>query len=124
MSPQRRNLLHRLIFISGLTAVCALAADATELQGVVVDWNCVKPMVRYGREKALRNNRGCSLMKNYDRAAYGLITDAKKFYRLEDPGNAKVKELLKNTPDKDNLKVVVNGDIVGETLKVGTISFL
>ncbi len=95
-----------------------------DIQGVVADWNCVKPMVRNGREKALKDNRSCSLMKNYSRSAYGLITDDKKFYRLDDAGIARVKELLKNTPDKDNLKVIITGDVEGGLLKVSNISLL
>jgi hypothetical protein len=99
--------------------------DAAQLQGVVVDWACVKPMVRDGRENVLRNNRNCSLMKNnYNRGAYGLITEDKQYYRLEDPGNIKIKQLLKDTPDKDNLRVVVSGDVQGGIIKVLTISEL
>ena len=30
---------------------------AAEMQGVVSDWNCVKAMVRNGRENTLRNDR-------------------------------------------------------------------
>jgi hypothetical protein len=98
--------------------------SAAEMQGVIADWNCVQPMVRDGRAKTLKNNRSCSLMKNYDRAAYGLITDDKKFYRLDDPGNNKIRQLLKDTPDKDNLKVVVTGDIQDGAIKVVNVSEL
>lgn len=94
------------------------------MQGVVVDWNCVKPMVRDGRANTLKNNRSCSMMKNYNRAAYGLITDDKKYFKLEGPGNVKIHQLLKDTPDKDNLKVVVTGDIKGDSIKVVNISEL
>lgn len=81
-------------------------------------------MVKNGREQTFKNKPNCSMMKNYNRAAYGLITQDKNFYRLEDPGNAKVRQLLKDTPDKDNLKVVVRGEIHGGTIKVDTISEL
>ena len=63
-------------------------------------------------------------MKNFKRAAYGLITDDKKFYRLDDPGNQHILELLANTPDKDNLKVVVSGYIQRNTIKVSNITML
>ena len=109
-------------------AVCVLLgtalAPAAELQGVVVDWNCVKAMVRDGRAKVFKQNRSCSLMKNYNRQAYGLITDENKFYKLDDPGNPHVLELLKNTPAKDNLKVVVTGDVQGNSIKVSEMSIL
>ncbi len=100
-----------------------MAAD--EIQGVVADWECVKPMVRNGREKTLRDNRSCSMVKNsYQRSAYGLITDDKKFYRLEDNGNTKVLQLLKDTRDRDNLHVIVTGDVEGNTIKIVNISEL
>ena len=108
----------------GLVLAAATLCRATEIQGVVADWNCTENMVRMGREKTLRQNRRCSLMKNFKRTAYGLITDDKKFYRLDGAGNQHIIELLANTPDKDNLKVVVSGDIQGNTIKVSNITML
>lgn len=110
-----------LIFVS-LLAACSL--PAADLQGVIADWNCTQDMVRNGRAKVLKQNRNCSMMKNYDRAAYGLITADKKFYRLDDNGNKLARQLLANTPDKDNLKVIVNGDLEGDTVKVANMSEL
>ncbi len=104
----------------GLSAICS----GVELQGLVVDWSCAKQMVQDGREKTFRNNRRCSLMKNYQRPAYGLITDDNKFYKLDDPGNQHILQLLKNTPDKDDLKVVVTGDVDGDTVRVANITML
>lgn len=116
--------MHRTVFISCLFLAAASLMSAAEMQGVVADWNCVRPMVRDGRANTLKNKRSCSLMKNYDRPAYGLITEDKKFYKLDDPGNDKVRQLLKDTPDKDNLKVVVTGDIQDGVIKVANISEL
>lgn len=99
-------------------------SQAAEIQGVIADWNCVKRMVKDGREKTLQHDHACSLVKNYKRNDYGLITDEKKFYRLEDPGNQHVIELLGNSHDKDNLRVLVRGDLEGNTLKVNNISIL
>lgn len=52
------------------------------------------------------------------------MTDDQKFYRFDDAGNKKAVELLKNIPDKDNLKVIISGDIDGDTIKVGRMSLL
>ena len=112
-----------LCYVCLMLGFAGLAA-AADIQGVVADWNCVKPMIKNGRESTLKQNRNCSMMKNYNRSAYGLITLEKKFYRLEDPGNAKIHQLLKGTQDKDNLKVIVTGDIQGDTIKVINISEL
>ncbi len=102
----------------------AVTLPAAEIQGVIADWNCTKAMVRNGREKTLERNRSCSLMKNYDRAAYGLITGDNKFYQLDEEGNKKARLLLKDTPGKDNLKVVVTGEIQGNTIKVSDMTLL
>ena len=110
-----------LVFLSVLAAVSLSAAD---VQGVIADWNCTQDMVRDGRQKVLKQNRNCSLMKNYNRAAYGLITQDQKYYRLDDNGNKLARELLANSPDKDNLKVIVSGDIDGDTIKVTNMSEL
>lgn len=104
---------------------CGLESlQAADIQGLIVDWNCAKPMVKNGPEKTLKQNKKCSLMKNYKRQAYGLITDDEKFYKLQDPGNRHVLELLKNTPTKDDLRVIVHGDLQGNTITVNDMSIL
>ncbi len=112
--------------LSGLPLAIALtcASQAAEIQGVVADWNCTKGMVRNGREQTLQHKHGCSLAKNFRRRAYGLITEDKKYYRLEDPGNQHILQLLGGSPDKDNLKVIVRGDVQGDAIKVSNISIL
>ncbi|MBV9762939.1 MAG: hypothetical protein JO340_20430 [Acidobacteriaceae bacterium] len=110
------------LMVATLLPACILSA--IDLQGVIADWNCTQDMVRNGRSKVLKQNRNCSLVKNYNRGAYGLITMDKKFYRLDDNGNKLARELLANTPDKDNLKVIVSGDIDGDTIKVINMSEL
>lgn len=117
-------IMRRILAMGGLILLLSCVSAAAEIQGVVADWNCTEGMVRDGREKVLEQNRGCSLMKNFKRSAYGLITADKNFYRLEDPGNRHILQLLRNTPDKDNLKVVVRGDVQGNTMKVTNISIL
>lgn len=114
----------KTIWLLCLVAGSAVQMSAADVQGVIADWNCVQPMIQQGREKTLKNKRSCSLVKNYNREAYGLITDDKKYYRLDDPGNARIRQMLKDSSDKDNLHVVISGELEGETLKVGNISLL
>jgi hypothetical protein len=97
---------------------------ATELQGVLTDWNCTQDMVRQGREKVLKNRAACRLDNNPQRAAYGLITDSKKFYKIDPKNNDRVLQILNDSPSKDNLKVVINGDVQGDTVTIKTISLL
>ena len=99
-------------------------ANAADIQGVITDWNCTEKMVRDGRENVLRQDGSCSLVKNSNRSAYGLITDEKKFYKLDVAGNKQARELLNNSHDKNNLKVIARGELDGNTIKVETMSIL
>jgi hypothetical protein len=108
--------------------LCLLAATmplgAAEIQGYLADWNCVKDIVKNGEEKTFQKRKSCSLQENYNRPAYGLITDDKKFYRLDDAGNKHALELLPKSPKRDTLHVVVTGDVTGNLIKVAEMSLL
>ena len=95
-----------------------------DVQGVVIDRNCAQDVLKNGRKVILNRKRDCSLMRNYKRAGYGVLTDDHKFFSFDDAGNKKAVRLLENTPDKDNLKVIVSGQIDGGMIKVATMSML
>lgn len=116
--------MNRLLSLTSLVLLLAGMSSAAELQGVITDWNCTQDMVRHGREKVLQQRHSCSLADNIQRSVYGLITDDKKFYRIDPDGNARVVQMLKDTPDKNTLKVVISGDLQGNTIKINTISEL
>jgi hypothetical protein len=112
-----------LLGVIPLAFLCS-AARAAELQGLLSDWKCTEKMVKEGRSKTLKRDASCSLVKNPGRSEYGLITEEKKFYRLDKAGNDQARELLGNSHDKDNLRVVVRGDLDGNTVKVQSMSIL
>ena len=110
------------------TLFCLLATGlplgAAEIQGYLADWNCVKDIVKNGEEQTFQKRKACSLQQNYSRPAYGLITDDKKFYRLDAAGNKHALELLPKSPKRDTLHVVVTGEITGNLIKVTEMSLL
>jgi hypothetical protein len=116
--------MRKLLSLAGLALLLTGISCAAELQGVITDWNCTENMVRNGRAQVLKQNRSCSLVKNWRRAAYGLITDGKQFYKIDPQSNDRVIQLLSDSPDKDNLRVVISGDLEGNTIKINTISIL
>jgi hypothetical protein len=116
--------MRKLLSLAGLALLLTGISCAAELQGVITDWNCTENMVRNGRAQVLKQNRGCSLVKNWRRAVYGLITDGKQFYKIDPQSNDRVIQLLSDSPDKDNLRVVISGDLEGNTIKINTISIL
>lgn len=111
-----------------LAGLCLLAAamplGAAEIQGYLADWNCVQKIVKNGAEQTYKNDKTCSLRDNYNRQAYGLITEDKKFYRLDAVGNKHARELLPKAPSRDRLFVVITGDIQGNYIKVTDMSVL
>ncbi len=107
-----------------LLIISASLLPAADVQGVVIDRNCAQDILKHGRAIVLKRRHDCSLMKNYLRPAYGIITDGHKFLSFDDAGNKKAVRLLENTPDKDNLKVIISGEIDGDTIKVATMSIL
>ncbi len=116
--------MHKLLSITWLAFLLAGISCGAELQGVLTDWNCTRDMVRQGRERVLKKRQSCSLAKDFRRSAYGLITDDKKFYMIDPKDNSRVITVLSDSPNKDNLKVVISGDLQGNTLKINTISIL
>jgi hypothetical protein len=113
---------------SMIAAIFLLAAGlplgAAEIQGYLADWRCVKKIVKNGAEQTFKNDKSCMLQDNYKRRAYGLITDGKKYYRLDAAGNQHALELLPKSPSRNNLHVIVTGDIDGGLLKVKDMSIL
>jgi hypothetical protein len=106
------------------TLALGLPLSAAQIQGYLADWNCVKDIVKNGEEQTFQHRKSCSLQDNYKRSAYGLITDDKKFYRLDTAGNKHALELLPKSPKRDTLHVVVTGDVDGDVLKVTEMSLL
>jgi hypothetical protein len=111
-----------------LTLFCFLAATlplrAAQVQGYLADWNCVKQIVKNGAEQTFKKNKSCSLQQNYKRRAYGIITDDKKFYRLDAAGNEHALKLLPMSPSRNTLHVIVTGDVSGNLIKVTEMSIL
>jgi hypothetical protein len=108
----------------GLASLLSAAPQAQDFQGMIADWNCTQTMVRDGREKTLQHDRNCSLATKYDRSAYGLITDGKKYYKLDDNGRRLALKVLKGSQVRDGLRVIVHGELSGDTIKVETMSLL
>lgn len=96
----------------------AASTAAAELQGVLVAWDCAQRMAQNGRQKTLKQEHSCSLAAKYDRAAYGLITGDNAYYRLDGDGTKLARTLLKDSPGKDNLFVIVRGTVEGNAIDV------
>lgn len=117
-------MITRAAALAFACVVATAGANGAELQGILADWTCVKPMVKNGRAKVLKQDAHCSLTPQYSRSAYGLILDDKRYYKLDDAGRAWALRLLKDTSNKDSLHVIVTGEVAGDTIHVTNMSEL
>ncbi len=106
-----------VIVLLGMSALPALAM--TKYHDVpVVDVSCSK--------KAAANpdahTRDCALA--CAKSGFGIVTKDQQFLKFDAAGNAKIAEALKASSKKDHLRVNVDGDVQGDTLKVTSVQLL
>ncbi len=113
--------MRRLASVVVLSALCAAPAFAavTSYQNVpVLDVSCSKKAAAdpdsHTRECAL----GCA------KSGFGIMTKGQQFLKFDAAGNEKIVEALKASPKKDHLRVNVNGEVEGDTLKVSSVKLL
>src|SRR5262249_39084198 len=109
-----RKLAATLVLF-GLSALPALGASETFKNVSVVDVNCSKKVA----DNPDVHTRDCALQCAM--SGFGMLTADKKFVKFDDAGNAKVKEALQVSKQKDHLRADVTGEMQGETLKVTSI---
>lgn len=71
------------------------------------------------KEKPGEHTKDCAVM--CQDSGFGVLTADGDFLKLDDTGNARVKELLKSTKQKKDLRVTVSGKRDGDTIQVETI---
>ena len=62
-----------------------------------------------------------ALMPSCSKSGYAVYTDG-KLYKLDEEGNEKAREILKNTKSEKSIQVSVEGNLDGDKLKVKSIS--
>lgn len=107
-----------LVVLLGLCAAPAFAF-ATSFENVaVVDVGCSKKVAADPDS----HTRECTLQ--CAKSGFGIVTNDQKFLKFDAAGNAKILEALKASDKKDHLRVNVNGDVQGDTLKVTSVKLL
>jgi hypothetical protein len=102
----------------GLMAAPAFAATESFNDVSVVDVACSKKVAA----DADSHTRECALA--CQKSGFGIVTADKKFLKFDDAGNAKVLAALKGSTKADHLRVNVNGDVEGDTIKVSSVKLL
>jgi predicted component of type VI protein secretion system len=108
-----------LLALLGLGAFPALAANAATFNNVtVIDVKCSTQAAA----NPDAHKRTCAL--GCEKSGYGILTSDKKFLKLDAAGNSEIAKELKASHRKDHLRVNVNGEVEGNTLKVSSIKLL
>ena len=110
--------LSSLLVLLGLCAMPALAAPATYDNVPVVDVNCSKKVAT----DPDTHTRACAL--KCAASGFGILTKDQQFLKFDSAGDAKIVEALKASGAKDHLRVNVEGNVEGDTLKVTSIKLL
>jgi hypothetical protein len=106
------------ILALGLLAAPALAATKTFTDVPVVDQNCSKKVAA----NPDAHTRDCALM--CAKSGFGVITSDNQYLKFDDSGNKEIIKELKASSKKDHLRVDVEGDVQGDTLKVKSVKLL
>lgn len=107
-----------------LLAVVALAREGKDvkLTGYIIDNACsARAAGENGAEKVKNHTVKCALMPPCAKSGYAVFADG-KLYKLDDEGNKKAGDILKNTKSEKSVQVSVEGSVDGDTLKVKSIS--
>lgn len=106
------------VVLLGAWAVPALGA-ATSYQNVpLLDVGCSKKAAA-GPDA---HTRDCAMA--CAKSGVGIVTNGQHFLKFDSAGNAKILDELKASSKKDHLRVNVNGDVEGDTLKVTSVTLL
>jgi hypothetical protein len=110
--------LSPLLVSLALFGVPLMAAAESYNDVAVIDVNC--------SQKAAANpdahTRDCAL--KCAGSGFGILTKDQQFLKFDAAGNAKIVDALKASSKKDHLRVDVNGQLQGDTLKVTSIKLL
>ena len=112
------------ILITLCTLFVALAAPLTaeKVEGYLVDEMCSAKVVKEGVDAAKAHTKGCAM--GCKDSGFGVVTADGKFVKFDDDGDRMALKMLNLTDDEDNIKVVVNGKVEGDTMSVVAIQFL
>lgn len=107
-----------MVILLGFAAIPALAATESYQNVALLDVGCSKKAAA----SPDAHTRDCALM--CAKSGFGIVTKDQRFLKFDSAGNAKILDELKASSKKDHLRVNVNGDVQGDTLKVNSVTLL
>lgn len=107
-----------VLLLLAVAAIPSFAEKQSFKNVAVVDLNCHAKVA----SNPDAHSRQCALQ--CASSGYGVFTEDGKFLKLDANGNKEVTQALKSSKEKDHLRVDVDGDVQGDTLKVSSIKLL
>lgn len=108
--------MKKLAFGTILALLLAGSAFAETWKDVfVVDNNCAQKV----KADPDSHTRACAL--KCAKAGFGIITSRGEYLKLDPAGNEKVISALQKSDKKDHLRVTVNGEKQGDTIKTSSV---
>jgi hypothetical protein len=102
----------------GMLAAPAFAATKSFTDVPVVDVNCSTKVAA----NPDAHTRDCAL--KCAKSGFGIVTEDNQFLKFDAAGNKEIVKELKASSKKDHLRVNVQGDVEGNTLKVSSVKLL
>lgn len=118
----RKILGLALVFLLAGVALAAKEGKSVKLTGYIIDNACsARAASENGAEKVKNHTVKCAMMPPCAKSGYAVYAD-NKLYKLDEEGNKKAAEILKNTKADKGVQVSVEGTVDGDILKVEKIS--
>lgn len=100
-------------------AMAAMAQTKGPVSGVLMDKACSAD--NNTTAKALKHGKDCAEMEDCVKSGYGVITSEGKFLEFDAAGNKQAVAFLKQFKGNTNIRVRVEGDVEGSTVRVKSI---
>src|SRR5580658_5337856 len=128
------NRLAHLLILLALPCSFAMAANAENIKGVLMDQKCsgkadlrisgATGLLVGGRIVAEAHTRECLMMPECEKSGYGVYTSDNKFLKFDEAGNRKAAALIKASKKLDDFEIEVVGEVKGDTIKVVNLKLL
>jgi hypothetical protein len=114
---KRLSTLFALLFVLSTLPLFVFADTQTWKDVSVVDSMCLEKV----KSDPDKHERKC-LLQCGDMGGYGILDADGKYLKLDDEGSAKLLDLLKASDKKDHIRVNIEGEKSGDTIKVSSVT--
>jgi len=111
-----KTLSLRLALLIGLFAIPLFADQQTWKDVSVIDGMCLSKV----KDDPDKHQKKCLLQ--CEKSGYGILDSNGKYLKFDDSGNEKFLALIKDSDKTNHIRVTVEGEQSGDTIKVTSVS--